>query len=159
MDIDAIPIPGEIKPEKSKSSRTEDNRRIKEFETTQLQRQMVIFMKGCGVDHEGIALQIGCSKSTLEKKFKAELNTGKNWLHGRASIKAVTMALSGDRAMLSLLLKTQFGWRESGRVEHTGANGGAIQLETLANEQLHSLLASLGEGKAPKRRPGGTGEA
>ena len=144
---------GDPPPPRQKPRRSEDNRRIVGYEITAQQRQMVVMLKGIGADDETIALQVGVSKSTLRRHFPNELKTGRNWLAGRLGIQAVNMAMNGDRSMLIFVLKTQFGWKESGRVEHTGANGGAIQLENLTTEQLRSLLNTTGENSTSSSSP------
>lgn len=54
-------------------------------------------------------------------------------------------AIEGDQTARIFYLKTQAGWRETTRQEHTGADGGPIQTETkdALRKKIESRLARL----------------
>ena len=59
-------------------------------------------------------------------------------------------ARDGDRSAQCFYLKCQAGWRETDRLEHTGADGGPIQTEdvTRIREELKTKLTLIQGGKA-----------
>lgn len=95
---------------------------------------------GLGSTQQQIASMIGISVDTLQRCAE----THKAWELGQAETIArvagtlVKKALAGDTASAIFYLKTQAGWRETVRNEHTGADGGPIQ-----HEQVKSDAASF----------------
>lgn len=100
-----------------------------------------------------IASVLGISKATLER-LAAE-NDHDNEIYeaiekGRAEASqnirntAYRMAISGlEPAMTIFWLKTQEGWRETTRFEHTGADGEPIKTMDLSPEQRGARIAEL----------------
>jgi hypothetical protein len=54
--------------------------------------------------------------------------------------------MDGNTSAAMFYLKTQAGWKETNVQEHTGANGGAIQVNTTAMsaEEAYNLLINGG---------------
>lgn len=103
----------------------------KPWEPTDEQISKIRLYAGLGSTQEQIASMIGISVDTLSKN----MTTRNAWETGQAETIAkvagalVRKALSGDTASAIFYLKTQAGWRETVRNEHTGADGGPIQHE------------------------------
>ena len=63
------------------------------------------------------------SEATLRQHFAKELARGQAAALSRLKGTAFDLAVGGDKAMLIFLLKVRCGWRETVRVENTGADG------------------------------------
>jgi hypothetical protein len=104
---------------------------------------------GCPVDE--MALVLGCSKRTLERRYAALIETGRADIRKSLRRKQVEMALKGDRTMLIWLGKQLLGQRDEQRVEHAG--GLRIErddeaLEAAVQERLaRELLLIAGDDK------------
>ena len=64
--------------------------------------------------------------------------------------KLVEAALKGDTTSQIFYLKTQAGWKETSRQEHTGADGKPIQYQELGEEEIDARLAELAAEHGPK---------
>lgn len=113
----------------------------KPWEATPEQLAKIRLYAGLGSTQEQIATMIGISVDTLVRNEAAYAA----WEEGKAEIIAkvagslVKKALSGDTASAIFYLKTQAGWRETVRNEHTGADGKPIQTET-RNQSIDDLV-------------------
>jgi hypothetical protein len=108
-------------------------------EPTSQTRAEVSALKSFGVPLDDIADYIGIDRKTLSKHYpdeikiaqlKANANVAK-FLYGAASGKAMDNGASyADCIRASMFwAKTRMGWKETDRVEQTGANGGPIEHE------------------------------
>lgn len=90
-----------------------------------------------------IASVIGCSPDTLERRFAAAIEKGRN--DGKASIRRMQYkaAMSGNPTMLIWLGKIQLGQKETVRQEHTGKDGGPIEVANLTPEQKAARLQEI----------------
>ncbi len=130
---------------------------------TEQSRKTVEAMSAYGVPQQQIAAVIGISKPTLEKHYRAELDTADAKAIAKVAESLFQKATgSHPQAVTAAIfwLKTRAGWKDTSRVEHTGANGGPIQNVDLSGatpedlDRLENLLGlSLGCGE------GGEGEA
>ena len=93
-------------------------------------RHQVEEMSGYGVRQEVICKVMRVSLPTLHKYYRDELDAG----DGRAQV-AIGEALfekaviGRDTASLIFLAKVRLGFKETSRVENTGADGGPIQVK------------------------------
>jgi len=88
------------------------------------------FIRGlslCGIANSEIANKAEMSLETLLKHYKPELAA-----KDRAKAKVVSslyqQAFKGNVTAQIFICKTQLGWRETDRLEHSGPNGGAIPI-------------------------------
>jgi len=105
-----------------------------------------------GLTQEQIACALGISESTLTKRKKENTDFTDAIKRGKAKgIALVTNKLmesikGGNMTGMIFFLKTQAGWKETNVQEHTGANGGAIQVNTtvMTPEEAYNLLINGG---------------
>lgn len=87
---------------------------------------------GLGATHDNIGALMGRSADTLNKHPAAReaLAAGKAEVLTKVAGKLVEAALKGNLTAAIFYLKTQGGWRETNRIEHTGADGEAIAISS-----------------------------
>lgn len=131
------------------------------FVPTAAQRQDVESWVRAGCTAADIGILLDVSRQTVERHFKRELELGRARLKVALGGKLVKMALAGDKTSLIFWLRTQAKWNV--RVEHTGADGGAIKtfdLGGLATDEKRVLLAVIDQLLAQHgEEPNGDGTA
>ena len=110
------------------------NGRFKAWRPTSRQRRMVETCKAAGLRHDQIAIILGKSRDALERNCRDELDSGAAKCNSRVVGKLFEKCMKGDTVALLFWCKTRLGWQEKQRVEHTGADGGPIQHETVEAE-------------------------
>jgi hypothetical protein len=104
------------KPGKAKSREVDDFGKAANgrppYEPTEENRNLVRVLKSVGADHDLIGMQLGISRSTLERYFRIELDKGKEVVKAVIGSKLVGKALSGNLTAQIFFLKTQAGWKE-----------------------------------------------
>jgi hypothetical protein len=86
-----------------------------------------------------IADYFGITRPTLLAMMEREPDISLRYKRGKAkAIGAVAQgliqqAMAGDKVAAMFYLKTQAGWRETDRLEHTGADGAPIDLNIKVN--------------------------
>ena len=97
------------------------------YQPTEADRNTVKSMAATGFTHEQIASCLGSKgidPKTMRRHFSVELATAANKARAAVANRAYQMAVAGDPpAATFFFLKTQCGWRETTRVEHTGKDG------------------------------------
>lgn len=99
---------------------------------------------GLGSTQEQIAAMLGVCVDTMSKNPESR----KAWETGLAETIAkvagslVKKALGGDTASAIFYLKTQAGWKETVRSEHTGKDGGPIEYQNLSDEEVAARIAA-----------------
>ena len=102
-------------------------------ELTAEQVEQIEKMAGCGLTLEQIAYCLDISDDTLQRRFQERPEVKRAYKVGKAkAIRAVTntvylKAVAGEGAFPFFYLKTQANWRETNRMEVTGADGGPIE--------------------------------
>lgn len=118
-------------------------------EPTSQFRSNVSLMAAVGIPHDMIALKIGINQDTLRKYYRKELDLGKVEMLTRVGGRAYQRAMGngpGSATLIQFILKTQGGWKETDRLELTGADGGPVQTEELtARDRINSKLAGLAD--------------
>lgn len=120
------------------------------FEPSETERKQVEALSGYGLPLEQIAVLVrkGISVDTLTKYFSEELVSGKAKANSQVGRTLFQKATSGDTTAMIWWTKTQMRWSETQKVEHTGANGGAIamasvDLKGLNDTELAQMQALL----------------
>ena len=100
------------------------------FVATSEQRKTVRAMAAFGIPQIEIANVVGISDRTLRKVFREELDKAATEANAKVAEVCFRMATSGTvPAATFFWLKTRAGWREVSRHEHTGGDGGPVQLQ------------------------------
>ena len=105
-----------------------------------------------GLTDEQIASALGISRTTLSNRkreneqFVQAIKKGKAKGIALVTNKLMESIKGGNMTGMIFFLKTQAGWKETNVQEHTGANGGAIQVNTTAMsaEEAYNLLINGG---------------
>ena len=99
------------------------------FEPTAEQRKTVRALAGFGVPQDQIADYIGIDPKTMRKHFREELDRGSLEATAKVAQSLFQMATEGKNVAAAIFwMKARGGWREVTRQEHTGGDGGPIQL-------------------------------
>lgn len=98
-------------------------------------RRTVESMSAYGIPQEDIAAVIGVDSKTLRKHYRVELDTAEAKANARVAEtlyrKATDAEMSGPSVTAAIFwLKTRAGWKETDRLEHSGPNGGPMQMIT-----------------------------
>lgn len=105
-------------------------------EPTDLTRAQVDELCNLGMTQLQIARILHISEPTLRKHYREELDAGDARATSEVARNMLNIARDPEHksaAMVGMFwLKTKGGWRETTKLEHTGANGGPIQLEARA---------------------------
>ena len=125
------------------------------FVPTKKDRDMVKAMVGYGVPEDDICKVIvnpqtgkPLSKPTLIKHFRRELDLGQLEANAKVAQSLFRKATGNGPQCVSAAifwLKTRARWKETDRLEVTGANGGAILQGTVTPEQLAEAVRSVRE--------------
>lgn len=103
------------------------------FVPTDDERKQVEALSGYGLPFEQIAALIrgGIHIDTLRNYFSAELVSGKAKANGQIGKTLFQKAMAGDTAAAIWWSKSQMRWAETQKHEHTGADGGALEIKTI----------------------------
>lgn len=111
------------------------------------QLKQVETMSGLGLKVEQIAILLGVSKPTFDRAVRRipalrdSIEKGREKSEGNLRQWAYESARKGNVAMQIFLLKTRCGFRETERLELTGADGGPIQTKKeLSAEEAAALI-------------------
>jgi hypothetical protein len=118
----------------------------------QIDLKQVESLAANGLTQEQIASALGISETTLHQRkrdsadFAAAIKRGKAKGIAVVTNKLMESIKGGNMTGMIFFLKTQAGWKETNVQEHTGANGGAIQVNTTAMsaEEAYNLLINGG---------------
>jgi transposase len=97
-----------------------------------------------GLPKRQIAVLIGVSIHTLCEEYRDEVDLGRAQINSQVGGKIATLAGRGVQWASTLWARTQMGWKETARVEHTGKNGAPIASVVLASsDPLEATRAYL----------------
>ena len=142
--------------------------RGKEFKPTPRQRQLVEEAAGYGLRQVDIAGFMDIDKVTLYKHFRQELDYGKfklDMLAGNTIKKSMGQA-EDERVRLDaarFYAARRMGWKEDVGLQHTGADGGAIEVRDvsavdLIRSRIEEAQARLETDSQPKSLDIDTGD-
>ena len=133
-------------------------RRSTAHEPTAELRKLAEAAAAFGIPHDDIAAVIGVDPKTLRKHYKAELKRGSTRAIIAVANNLYTVATSTTRnaqmvTAAIFFLKTRGGWRETQRIENTGADGKPIEhnhavVKAESVEEARRLLEQFRAGKA-----------
>lgn len=102
-------------------------------EPTPHSREQVEAMAGLGMTHDEICLLTKLSGKTLRKHYAEELDAGAIKMHLSVKNRLRTLMTQDDdlkvaASTVMFFLKTQCGWSEKTKHEHTGADGDPLTM-------------------------------
>lgn len=111
---------------------------------TELTRNQVLMFCGMGLTHGQISKLLNISTPTLYKNYRTELDTGAARMNFNVANNLYNIATdpthkSGAQAAM-FWMKTRAQWRETNRLEHTGADGQPI---STTNTSVRTIDASV----------------
>jgi hypothetical protein len=128
-----------------------------QYQPTADQRRQVQIMTSTGIARELQAKILKISPDTLRARFPEELEVGKATMLAEVAgnlFKIATGATAQAAVSAMFIMKTQAGWRETSRHEHSGPGGGPIEhvdLTSFSDDDLATLDAILA--RAADKRP------
>lgn len=99
-----------------------------EYQPTEKDREIVRALVGFGMPLESIAHVLKITFKTLKKHFPDEIEQGKATVDAAVYAALFQSIKRGNVASIIFYLKTQKGWKETERHEHTGKDGEPIQM-------------------------------
>lgn len=88
--------------------------------------QKVQAMAQYGLPYENIAAVIGMGVDTMKKLYEPYLEKGKALANAAVGERLFKKCQEGDTTALIFWAKTQMGWRETQRIEHSGQMTGEV---------------------------------
>jgi len=115
-------------------------------------------MAAVGITQEDIALVLGMNFKTLTRLYSEAWKRGKVKANAKVGERLYKKAVEdGDTASLIFWAKTQMGWRETQRVDHTSSDGSMtppaqhsvkVDFGKFSAEELSKLALAAFRGKA-----------
>lgn len=90
---------------------------------TETSKKMVETTSGYGLPHEQIAALLEIDDKTLRKHYRKQLDMGMAKANAKVVESLYGKATTGDTTAQIWWTKTRLGWKDTSRVEHTGADG------------------------------------
>lgn len=121
----------------------------KPFVPTDEERKQVAALAGFGLPQEHIAVMVrgGIDTGTLAKHFAPELILGKAKANAKIGQTLFQQAIRGDTSAMIWWSKSQMGWRETQRREHSGPDGGPLEI---AKGRKIEIIRSYAQPLAPE---------
>ena len=105
-------------------------------EPTEITREVVQTSSGLGLPQEQICALIGIlDAKTLRKHYARELALGKAEASSQVSKSLFNKAVQGDTTAMIWWTKSQMKWSETVKQEITGADGGALTIQLLPQDE------------------------
>lgn len=114
-------------------------------EPTHETRQIVQLHAAIGTPQAAIADILDISEKTLRKYYRRELDLALAEANAQIGGTLFKKAKGGDTAAMIFWMKTRAQWRETNHHEHTGADGGPIEVNINADaaEAKRRLLGKI----------------
>lgn len=101
---------------------TKNNGGRKQYKPTNEQRALVQALASTGIKQDDIALVLNISKVTLNKYYRAELDTAAHKANAKVAQSLYNQAISGNTAAAIFWLKIRAGWTEKSVTENINKN-------------------------------------
>ena len=108
-------------------------------EPTSVTRNLVETHTAVGTRQEIIASIMGITVPTLHKYYRKELDEAAAKANAAIGGALYKKAIGGDNACMIFWMKTRAKWRETHRLEHSGVDGGPLQMLQLDPERLKEM--------------------
>ena len=126
------------------------------WEPTEEDRRLIEHYVSIGYTQEQVGALMEKSVDSLARHCRRELDLGKLRVNAKIGGKLFQKAMSGDTASLIFWAKTQMGWKETERHEHSGSVAVGYDLDKLSADRLDALESILTDAA---RSEGGEGKA
>jgi len=107
----------------------------KEHIPTEETRKLVKMLASLGTRYQDIALKLDIIDDTLRKHYKNELEEGRIDANAQIANTLFQQAKKGNMTAAIFWLKTRAGWKETTAHELSGANGSAINIQLLSQDE------------------------
>lgn len=97
-------------------------------EPTEKSRAEVTAFAMVGTPQDDIAKYVGIDRKTLTKHYRRELDTAMIMANAQVGQSLYQQAKSGNTSAAIFWLKCRAGWVDKQAIEHTGPNGGDINV-------------------------------
>lgn len=112
------------------------------FEGSEFQAKQIAEMLALGLDAPKISKILKISINLLQFYYAHEFDTAEALVNAKVAKVALDMALSGrNPEMTQFWLKTRAGWSEKQRLEITGADGGPLEMVTVRESLMKTILS------------------
>jgi hypothetical protein len=98
------------------------------------EKRLIETCLAAGMTIDDVGRVLGRSRQSLWRHCKDELAGGAAKANSKVVGKLFDKCMKGDTIALLFWCKARLGWSEKARVEHTGADGGPVRLETVEAE-------------------------
>jgi len=116
------------------------------YKPSDADRYSVQVLRACGMKHETIAQCLGVALGTLQKHYKAELESAGEAVIAKVAEGVIRRALEGDNTCSLFVLKTRAGWKDAPqRFEHTGPEGLPIATTAVSMEEFRKAVRDVKE--------------
>ena len=137
---------------KDKSTKVRPKAGRKPHEPTKVTRDQVLAFCGMGMTHGQICKLLQISTPTLYKNYREELDTGEARMNFNVANNLYNIATdpthkSGAQAAM-FWMKTRARWRETNRLEHTGADGQPISTNSTAVRTIDASVLNADQRQA-----------
>lgn len=99
-------------------------------------RAEVKALAAVGVREDEISKYVGIAPATLRKHYRDELDKAHIQANANVARALYTQATSGNTAAAIFWMKARAGWREKVALEHSGPDGGPMQVTTIDASKL-----------------------
>jgi len=106
------------------------------WKPTDEERKRIRMYAGLGITQEQIATLIGKCVDTLAERCREDLDAGAAEAKAKVGGAIVKAALNGNMTAAIFYAKTQMGWKETVRNEHTGKDGDDIAVNLITRRVI-----------------------
>ena len=114
---------------------------------------LVADLAGLGHSQREVGILLGVDQKTIESRFSAEFEKGKENGKTRLRVKLIAMALAGNITALSLALKNLCGFTDKSSVEMSTPPGNPFVVED-ARSRIATLVAAQAARQPETSSPG-----
>lgn len=110
----------------------------------------------CGLDVSQIAFCLGTDPATVSATYKQEIEHGAFKVNAQVGDALIAAALKGDVNAARFFLGARARWAVATKIEHTGKDGGPIEVEEKRKlvERIVGRMAEMAKPPAPEQGKG-----
>lgn len=116
---------------------------------TEAELKKIELYAGLGATQEQIAKKLGRSVDSLDRHAREALDSGKMDANLKVAGVLFREAMKGNITAAIFWAKTQMGWNETQKHEHSGRDGKPIEYRDLSEDEIDARLRNLIEKHGP----------